>query len=370
MPNRGGLAVYVTSHGFGHLNRTVAVLNLVPHDVPIVIRCHASLFDRWRERLTRPCRFDEYVSDVGAVNPPGDSAATDGPATLALAEQVHARAMAGVDDHVQILREEGTAAVLCDASAVPLVAAKRAGIPGFLLGNFFWSEIYTPHARKIGDDALRFVDTLKDAYRHASLVFRTEPALAMTGLARVENVGHVVNRGRDRRSELKDHLGLSDQDKLVYFYVGRYGQEGLGWERMASMRGTHFIGFHPPQGVSPGNFHAIPAIDWNGADLAASCDAMVTKAGYGTVTEAIASGTPIVYPPRAGFAEHRALVRVLKMWGGGVPASSRAFAEMRLKPLLDKAFSLKTAASPFPLDGAERVANRLVEACRYGRLAS
>ena len=44
----GGLAVYVTSHGFGHLNRSVAVINRMPVDVPVTIRCHPNLFDHWR----------------------------------------------------------------------------------------------------------------------------------------------------------------------------------------------------------------------------------------------------------------------------------------------------------------------------------
>ena len=96
----GGLAVYVTSHGFGHLNRTAAVLNRVPADVPITIKSNPNLFVHWRERLRRPAELQSFVSDVGAVNPPGDSAATDGPATIALAARVHAEALARLDDEV------------------------------------------------------------------------------------------------------------------------------------------------------------------------------------------------------------------------------------------------------------------------------
>ena len=55
---RERLAVYVTSHGFGHLNRTAAVLNRIPPDVPVTIRSHPNLFDHWRERLTRPVELE------------------------------------------------------------------------------------------------------------------------------------------------------------------------------------------------------------------------------------------------------------------------------------------------------------------------
>ena len=46
------------------------------------------------------------------------------------------------------------------------------------------------------------------------------------------NVGMVANPGRDRRKELRGLLGLSPKEKLVYFYVGRYGQNDLDWGRL------------------------------------------------------------------------------------------------------------------------------------------
>ena len=104
----GGLAVYVTSHGFGHLNRTAAVLNRVPVDVPLLIRCHSNLFENWRERLKRTAELEHYVSDVGAINPPGDSAATDQAATLEQAARLHAAAMAQLDDQVSSLKDRRT----------------------------------------------------------------------------------------------------------------------------------------------------------------------------------------------------------------------------------------------------------------------
>ena len=117
----GGLAVYVTSHGFGHLNRTAAVLNRLPADLPLVIRGHPSLFDHWRERLKRPARLEPHISDAGAVNPPGDSAATDIPATIALATRVHAEAMDRVDRDAQALRHFDASQVAAINNVSPLL---------------------------------------------------------------------------------------------------------------------------------------------------------------------------------------------------------------------------------------------------------
>jgi hypothetical protein len=362
----GGLAVYVTSHGFGHLNRAASVINRMPAEVAVTIRCHPNLFDHWHERLRRPASLEPHVSDVGALNPPGDSAATDGAGTLAMAARVHAEAMARVDDEARKLRDEGTAAVLCDAPPVPLVAARRAGVPGFLLANFTWADIYAPYARRAGGDATRLVAALRAAYRHATALFRAEPALRLADVAPTIEVGMVVTPGRNRREELRGRLGLKAGDKLVYLYIGRYGQADLGWDRIAGLagRGVHFVSFHPAPVGPLANLHVVPAEEWTGADLAASADAVVAKAGYGTACEAMVSGTPMIYPPRTGFAEHRALDRALRAWGGGVPASAREFASLRLERLLDRAFALRPGPPPFPADGAGRVAERLVETCR------
>ena len=57
------LAFYVTSHGFGHLNRAVAVINQVPSEIPVAIRSNPNLFPHWRERLTRPAELSAHVSE-------------------------------------------------------------------------------------------------------------------------------------------------------------------------------------------------------------------------------------------------------------------------------------------------------------------
>jgi hypothetical protein len=363
----GGLVIYVTSHGFGHLNRTAAVVNRVPLDVPVTIKSHSNLFKDWPDRLTRPAGLVAYVSDVGAVNPPGDSAATDGPRTLELASRCHAEAMARLDDEVARLREQGAAAVLCDAPAVPLVAARRAGVPGFLMSNFTWADIYAPHARAVGTaQATRLVAELRAAYRQAVATFRMEPAMSMSWLSTLINVGMVVKPGRDRRAQLCRLTGLERKDKLVYLYLGRYGQSDLDWSRLErfSARGIHFLSYHPVSAGRLDNLHVIPAADWPGSDLIASSDAILGKAGYGTICEAMACGTPMIYPPRRGFAEFRSLDRALRAWAGGFPVSARDFRALKLEQRLERAFQLDPGPPPFPADGADRIVEHVLPLCR------
>jgi hypothetical protein len=360
------VAVYVTSHGFGHLNRTAAVVNRIPRQVRVSIRSHPNLFDHWRHRVTRPIELGEFVSDSGAVNPPGDSNATDGPASLELAIRVHAEAMTRLDGEAGWLREHRIDVIACDAPAPPLVAARRAGIPGFVMSNFTWADIYAPYARELGGEAMRLVAELRSDYRHATGLFRMQPALKMAWLKPAIDVGMVVNQGRNRRAELMRSLGLGPRDRIVYLYVGRYGQADLDWSRLERLgeRGIHFVGYDPAPGAGPRNLHVIPSPAWPGGDLIASTDAAVAKAGYSTACEAMASGTPMIYPPRRGFAEFRSLDRALRDWPGGVPISTRDFQGLRLERALERALSVDPGPPPFPAGGASRIARHLADVCR------
>jgi hypothetical protein len=247
-----------------------------------------------------------------------------------------------------------------------LLAARKAEIPGFLMSNFTWADIYAPHARRAGTEAVEFVRELRAVYRAATATFRVAPALSMSWLRPVHNVGMVVTRGKDRRAALRKLVGLKNAHKLVYLYVGRYGQRDLDWPRLGNVEkaGVHFVTYPPLPAGAPANLHAVPSPDWPGGDLIASCDAVFAKAGYGTVCEAMASGTPLIYPHRQGFAEHRILDRCLREWGGGVPLSAREFRSLSLSRALAQALSIEIAAPPYPADGGNKVAEYLTSICR------
>jgi len=360
------LVIYVTSHGFGHLNRTVSVINRIPVRVPVIVRGDPNLFDHWHERLRRPAELEASVSDVGAINPPGNSADTDPAATMRLAAQVIPEALARAENEAS--RLIGAGAVLCDAPPMPLAAAALAGVPGFLLGNFTWADIYAPYARKLGGSYTDLVRSMRLAYRKSVRVFRCQPALEMNWLDRKEDVGLVGTAGSDRQAELKRTFQLGARDRVVYCYFGRYGQEDLEWDRMATMLDDriHFVGFHgPPPGVAPpSNLHVVDAKRWTGADLAASCDLIVAKAGYGTACEAMLAGKPILFPPRTNFAEHRSLATGLKAWGGGLPVARRAFDRLRIEAQIRRALQLSPGPPPFRTDGSAVVAERLTRVCQ------
>jgi len=365
------VAVYVTNHGFGHINRVVAVLNQMPESVRITVRADSEVKSALKERLSRNFEFGVFPSDQGTVSPPGQNSRTDVPATF---ERLKSR-MEAIDQaataEIGWLLASGVTAVYADASPMPLAIADKAGIPAYLAANFTWNEIYADLLARTGeseisDDRRKFVasavDRMLAACRSATLL-RCWPHTPMFDIGnRVEDVGLVVNPARRIRSELIERFGLGPETALIYFYVGRYGVEDLPWENLSDLPARFaFVGLHPPGRALTGRFFTVDPSEFNGADLLASCDAAVVKAGYGAVAEAMAAGTPVIYPPRNGFYEFEYLDQALRAWPGGIPVSEHDFESLTLEAPLTAAVSGRAQPPDVPADGAARIARILAD---------
>jgi len=363
------VAVYVTNHGFGHINRVVAVLNHVPENVRITVRADPDLNLALRQRLRRGFGYREFPSDQGTVSPPGQNSRTDIPATFqGLKARMDAIEKASPAE-IRWLRESGVTAVYADGSPMPMSLAAQAGIPAWLAANFTWDEIHADlleqaDPEEITDDLRAYVadavERMRSACSRATLL-RCWPHTPMSGIGnRSVNVGLVVNPARSIRKELNERFGLGPATALIYFYVGRYGVEELPWRKLESLpKRFVFIGLHPPGQDLPGRFVTVDPTEFNGADLLASCDAAVVKAGYGAVAEAMAAGTPVIYPPRSGFVEFDSLDQALRAWPGGIPISEWDFSNLALESALNDALAGRSAPPDVPSDGAARIARIL-----------
>ena len=369
--NQVHIAAYVTNHGFGHVNRLMAVLNQIAPEVRVTVRADREIWPAIEERLGRAVEFGYFPSDLGTVSPPGQNSQTDWPATFDRLEKRYREIQSACRDEVDWLLRASATTVYADSSLVPLRLAKEAGLNGYLGANFTWDEIYSdllataPEGLFSAAQMLQYqsiVDDMKSARAQATLL-RFWPHTQMAGVGQhgLVDIGLVINHGRDIRAELIASLGLAPDVKLVYFYVGRYGVEELPWEKLNEYSpDLVFLGLHPPGKPLPGRFFSIDPNRYSGADLLRSCDAAIVKAGYGAVAEAMAVGTPVIYPPREGFVEFSALDDALRSWAGGRPVSDNDFRDLNIHKVLEESISFRADPPCVPLDGARKVARILV----------
>ena len=354
------LCYYITGHGFGHAIRSIQIIKSLPPGLPLILKTTAP------ERLFReelPGRDFAYVRaeyDCGCLQ--SDSVTVLRRETLTRYGEI-ARANADrLPEEITFLRAQGVRCVASDIPSFPLKAAQTAGIPGVAVANFTWHDIYAEYVETDADAAL--LRQMAGEYAAATTACLTPLDVPSVGdvFPKAERVPLVARRGWPKHEALTEALGIPRDKHLALLYLGGWGLD-IQWPALEQWTDWVFLLDTPlPQLVA--NVRAFDARHWRYADVAASVDAVVSKAGYGTLTECIANSVPLVYLPRHGFREHEALVMGMNRWGGGVEISEVAFFAGEWGTALHSARAARPDPRVFPINGADVIANRLVEFCQ------
>jgi hypothetical protein len=358
------IAVYISGHGYGHSTRTAEVLRVVrarAPGLPIVVVTSAPSF-LFEGPVAPPLLVRELECDIGLVQ---RNALQIDEAATAARWRVFA---AGWEDLVSVeaawLRTAGVRLVVGDIPPLAFAAASEADVPAVALGNFSWDWIYEHMAARepaLGEAA----SAARAAYAGATLLLRLPFAGDLSAFARIEDLPLVARRPKVGRDETRRRLGLGDEPAVLLSFGGM-GLPGLEPTAFGSLAGYQFLltGISG-EGPLPANARRLASGEVERAgldypDLVGAVDVVVTKPGYGIVTDCIGAGTRMVYTDRGDFPEYPILVRGLSEH---LPAAFATNEEVRTG---DLGAALKSVLSrPVPptpdLSGADRAAERLLE---------
>jgi L-arabinokinase len=304
---------YISGHGFGHASREIEVINaLAPHlpSAGLVVRSAASrwLFDR---TARPPLTLIEGPSDTGVVQI--DSVRLDEEATIRAAAAFHLQLPRLVAAEVEHLRRHDARLVISDAPPLACAAAAAYGIPSIVLSNFTWDWIYQAYNAS-STSAPELIPIIQRAYGTASEAWRLPLHGGFETFSRVVDVPFVARHASCPRDEVRHRLGLPRDALLALFSFGGYGLQDFDparldctdhWQVVLTGRRRHaFIG----RGVHFVDENAVYDAGMRYEDLVAAVDVVVTKPGYGIISECIANGTPMLYTSRGNFAEYDVMV--------------------------------------------------------------
>ncbi|MCX7624660.1 MAG: hypothetical protein N2Z21_00360 [Candidatus Sumerlaeaceae bacterium] len=348
------VAYYISSHGFGHATRAAQIIAALPCQATVHVKTMASA-DFLRRESGRELRVTAKAYDFGAWQ--ASNMEIDWRRTFEVAMAIHAESLERLDEEVDFLRREQIDIVVCDIPPTPLVAAKMAQIPSVCVANFTWVEVF----RRAAQGHRRrehFLRELAHEYSTASLLLRPGFALRMPQFRVWYDVSPIARLGRNRRGELLRELELSPSTRLVLTYLGKWGFGELQLERAKRFTDVAFLSF---------DSCAPPLLQLNGAqwkfeDVVASVDVVIAKPGYGTLSECMANGVPVIYYPRCEFSEYYALRRGMDLWGGGIRLTTRDFVKCRWQKALERAYELRP--KPVVCNGAMEIAEWIVKLAR------
>ncbi|UWZ77923.1 hypothetical protein L9S41_09425 [Geoalkalibacter halelectricus] len=303
---------YISGHGLGHASRSCQIINTLRHRHPDVAVEVVSAAHEWffRGFLDPSVPLRRAQLDIGVLQ--RDSLRMEEARTLGAYRTFLPERALLVAAESASLRASGVTLVACDIPPLALAAARAAGIPGVGIANFTWEWIYEDLAARHGDfdDVL---SSVREDYRSASAYLRLPFHGPFPAGISCENLPLVARRAQLSRAAVRKRLGLVDGRRLALISFGGFGLQDCDFSALASLRDWVFVSEARP-GAPAANFIVPPPQGLAYPDLVAAADVVVTKPGYGIVSEAIANGTAVLYTSRGEFREQDLLVAGLRRY--------------------------------------------------------
>ncbi len=294
------LVVDVSGHGFGHLAQVAPVLEALAlrrPDVRFTVRTRV-LAEAAARNIPVSFATAPAPPDVGlAMFAPAD---VDAPSTAAAYAALHADWDTVVAAEAARLAALKPDLLLADVPYSSLAAAAAAGIPAVALSSLNWTDLYEAYCGG-APEAGRVLAHMRAAYRSARLFLQITPHMPMADLPHRRSIGPVARIGRNLGERLRARLGVGAGERLVLVSFGGIANPWRG-EGLPRLDGVHWV-------LGEGRADArddITCIDETAVpfiDVLASCDAVVTKTGYGLFTEAACNGVRVLYVARPDWPE-------------------------------------------------------------------
>jgi len=344
------VAFYISGHGFGHASRQIEIARAFARrrpDVGILLRTTAArwLFDR---TMTAPFVLDDRPCDTGAVQI--DSLNVDAAATIAHAKDFYSTFDARVSVEAALLREHDVRFVIADAPPLGCAAAARAGIPSAVVSNFTWDWIYAEY-REYLDSAPDLIPAIQAAYRLSDTAWRLPMHGGFESFAEILDVSFVGRHASHDPAETRARLGLPLHQRLVLPSFGGYGIGGIDLASLDLGPSWHVVQIPDPPIYEAGLRYE---------DLVRAVDVVLTKPGYGIISECIANDTALVYTSRGRFAEYDVLVREMPRYLRSAFIDNDALLGGRWRAALDAAVSAPAPPEKPRTDGADVIADMIV----------
>jgi L-arabinokinase len=348
---------YVTGHGFGHATRMAAVAAALAGRKPGLQISIVSTAPEWlfRGNLSVPFRYRLRALDVGVIQ--RDSLHLDARATLAAYAGLLPRQSFTVAEEGESLRRDGVDLVVADIPPAAFPVAQRAGLPGVGISNFSWDWIYADYVRAHPEYG-PILDAIRSDYGGAILFLRLPFHGPCDAFRNVRDIPMIARRATRSREDMRRTLGLDATRPVILLSFGGFEIQGIDFEQVEALREYAFLTTQPP----PRPLRNVRVVRLNGfryEDLVAQADAVITKPGYGIVSDCLANQTPVLYTSRGEFAEYPQLVEGLERFGIAAFIANRDVLAGNWRANLADLLSRRREWPDLPADGAEVAASIL-----------
>ncbi len=353
------IAYYITAHGYGHGARSCDILNALhtaAPDIPIIVKTDLPM-DFMRSRISDRIEVRPGAFDVGLIQK--DSIQVDLAASLEALQALYAREKDLIRQEMQFMRNEQVGVVVADVPAIPLAAAQQSGLPSLACSNFGWDWIYAEFAES--DKRWQFfVDKFRDVYAKTDLLLRQPFSEPMAAFPHQIDLPLLAKPGMNRRSWIAESSGADTSKPWILLSFTSLNLDADALEQLARLDAYEFFSVEPLEW--PGSaVHCISRSTVRFADIMASVDAVVTKPGFGILSECIANNKPILYSDRINFKEYAVLVEYIGKYCRHAFIPNAQLYAGQLGCALEEIATAPPPLEPMPTGGAEIAAAEILK---------
>jgi hypothetical protein len=369
------IVFYISGHGFGHASRSIEVINAILAKRPetrVGVRTSAP---RWLFDLTVKGKvtYSSLECDTGVVQV--DALTLDEADTIRRASAFHSDLVTRAASETRVLRELGAGLIVGDIPPLAFAVGASSGIPAIALGNFTWDWIYADYPRVRLAPSL--LPAIRGAYSKAAMALRLPMSGGFENFSNVKDIPFVARHAAKTREEVCKALKLPADKPLVLASFGGYGLAGLDTDIISKFKKYTVMttGTMPmsrakkdtPVTERKGSFVSIneEAMYDHGVryeDLVGAAEAVVTKPGYGIISECIANDSAILYTARGHFPEYDVLVEEMPKYTRSAYISQDDLFAGKWETHLDKLLAQPKMKKKPETNGADVAADILLKA--------
>jgi UDP:flavonoid glycosyltransferase YjiC (YdhE family) len=287
------IVFYISGHGFGHASRSIELMRALVRrqpDLHVIVKTTAP---EWLFARVPGVSYERFDADVGMAQI--DSLTIDFSQTIAKARRFYRDFDDRASREAAWLRQSGARLVLSDIPPLAHAAAARAAVPSIAISNFTWDWIYDD-VEHFERDAPGVIQAIRNAYRTCTRALRLPMHGGFASMPDVVDIPLVARRSTSSREATRKAMGVPDDRLLALCSFSGYGLD-VPFEQIA--RDQDLTVLSPSAAIAP-------PLEYQ--DLVAAADVVISKPGYGIVSECVANGTPLLYTSRGRFAEYDVFV--------------------------------------------------------------
>ncbi|MBI5435824.1 MAG: hypothetical protein HY937_01705 [Nitrosomonadales bacterium] len=336
------LLVDISAHGFGHVSQAAPVVNELARRVPglrVTLRTTAPNF-LLQQRFHCDLRHIHIAFDFGMQMANAVDVQVEESAVAY--REFHADWDEKVEREAHAMRALKPDLLLANVPYLSLAAARVAGVRAVGMCSLNWADIYHHYCA-----ASRTIHAqMLEAYNSAECFLKVQPAMPMPDFTNARNINLIAQAGCNQRPQLVAKLRLDEAEKLVLVAMGGM-KFRLPVERWPHLPGVRWI---IPQAwqVQRNDMAALESLGLPFGDVLASCDAVLTKPGYGTFAEAACDGVPVLYVARRDWPEEPYLVQWLSKHGVCLEVQRDALYTGNLGDALNQLWAIPKPTAPVP----------------------